>query len=93
VFTVNIYYGRIISRGLGRHQRALLETDDVRGDAAAIRRDVDAGPDAEPCSSFERSVRRSLYRMVSDGFLIALVHHDWPSVVGSDHQCCHQQRK
>jgi hypothetical protein len=43
--------------------------EDVR---AAIRRDINAEPEAELRSSFERSVRRSLHRMVSEGFLIAI---------------------
>jgi hypothetical protein len=65
-----------MSRGLGRHLRALAELilrhgrpmtfEEMR---AAVRRDVAAEPDAELRSSFKRSVRRSLHRMVRDGFL------------------------
>ena len=39
---------------------------------AAIKRDVDAEPDAELRASFERSVRRSLHRLTVEGILVAI---------------------
>jgi hypothetical protein len=73
------FIGSLMSRGMGRHQVALFDVIASNGKPmsfneirARILQDVGVNdPTTKLRPTFERSIRRSLHRMVSDSTLIA----------------------
>ena len=64
-----------MSRGLGKLQRVLFATIQQHGKPMTfddIRAEAIGGDDVKLTASFERSIRRALHRMVTDGGLIAI---------------------